>query len=471
MPRRIELPMHKVERIHFIGVGGAGMSGLAEVFHNLGYRISGSDLAPNQMTEYLSQLGIRIDIGHEARHVADAHVVVYSSAVAADNPEVLAARSRRVPVVPRAEMLAELMRFQRGIAVAGTHGKTTTTSLVASVLGEGGADPTFVIGGLLHSAGSHAKLGAGHYLVAEADESDASFLLLDPLVAVLTNIDADHMQTYDQDFAKLRRSFLEFFRRLPFYGVAILCADDPVAASLADEIHTKVITYGTADGADIRGYDVEVRERSSHFRVARGAYGPDLSLTLNMPGRHNALNALAAVAVACELALPDAAIVRALAAFSGVKRRSQVKGIARFGAAQALVIDDYGHHPSELAAMLKTAREGWPARRLVVAFQPHRFTRTRDLFDDFVAVLAGADVLLLLEVYAAGEKLIAGADTRALCRAIRARGKLDPIYVADPHELVDLLGSVVKDGDLVMLLGAGSIGRIADTLTFVSDAA
>lgn len=469
MLRRNELPMHKVEHIHFVGIGGAGMSGLAEVFHNLGYRVSGSDLAPNAMTDYLHDLGIRVDTGHQAQHVADAHVVVYSSAVTDDNPELRAARNMRIPVVPRAEMLAELMRFQRGIAVAGTHGKTTTTSLIASVLAEGGADPTFVIGGLLHSAGSHAKLGAGHYLVAEADESDASFLLLDPLVAVLTNIDADHMQTYNQDFAKLRESFLQFFRRLPFYGVAILCADDPVAASLRGEIHTKVITYGTSSDADFRGFDIEVNERSSRLRVARGSYGSDLDLKVNMPGRHNALNALAAVAVASELALPDAAISRALGAFAGVKRRSQVRGVARFGNAQALVIDDYGHHPSELAVMLKTAREGWPARRVVVAFQPHRFTRTRDLFDDFVTVLAGCDLLLVLEVYAAGEQPIPGADARALCRAIRARGKLDPLYVAGPQEVRELLAGVVADGDLVMLLGAGSIGRIADSLTYISE--
>lgn len=466
MIRPDQLPMHNVKRIHFVGIGGAGMSGIAEVFHNLGYQVSGSDLARNQMTDHLSAMGVRVDIGHRAEHVAQADVVVYSSAVAPDNPEIKAARGHRVPVVPRAEMLAELMRFRRGIAVAGTHGKTTTTSLVASVLGEGGLDPTFVIGGLLHSAGSHAKLGDGHYLVAEADESDASFLLLNPLLAVLTNIDADHMQTYDQDFEKLRASFREFFRRLPFYGVAILCTDDPAAMSLADELHTRVLTYGTADHADVRGFDVHVEGQRSRFKVARAAGAPIMEVTLNMPGRHNALNALAAIAVAGELAIPDDAVLRAFQRFEGVKRRSQLRGFARFGNARALVIDDYGHHPRELAAMLRTARDGWPERRLIVTFQPHRYTRTRDLFDDFVSVLAQADVLLILEVYPAGEKPIPGADARDLCRAIRARGTVDPILVSEPAQVPTVLEGLARDGDLVMLLGAGSIGRVADSLQY-----
>jgi len=464
-----QLPMHNVRRIHFVGVGGSGMSGLAEVFHNLGYTISGSDLAQNQMTRHLQALGVRVDIGHQEQNVSDADVVVYSSAVTPDNPELQAARARRVPIVPRAEMLAELMRFRRGIAVAGTHGKTTTTSLVASVLREGGLDPTFVIGGLLRSAGSHAKLGAGHYLVAEADESDASFLLLNPLLALLTNIDADHMQTYGQDFEKLCASFREFFRRLPFYGVAVICTDDPAAMSLVEDLHTRVITYGTAAHADVRGYAVEVSGHRSRFRVARAGRQTDLEVVLNMPGRHNALNAMGAIAVASELGVADDAMVRALERFQGVNRRSQIRGTARIGAAKVLVIDDYGHHPSELAAMLRTAREGWPERRLVVAFQPHRYTRTHDLFDDFVSVLAGSDVLLVLEVYAAGEKPIAGADARALCRAIRARGVLDPILVKDPGELVDTLAQVARDEDLLMLLGAGSIGRVASTLEYVPE--
>ena len=461
--------MHNVRRIHFVGIGGAGMSGLAEVFHNLGYSISGSDLSRNQMSDQLSEMGVRVEIGHRAENVADADVVVYSSAVSADNPELQSARAQRIPIVPRAEMLAELMRFRRGIAVAGTHGKTTTTSLIASVLGEGGLDPTFVIGGLLHSAGSHAKLGTGHFLVAEADESDASFLLLNPLLAVLTNIDADHLQAYDQDFEKLRRSFCEFFKRLPFYGVAVLCTDDAAAMSLADDLHTRVLTYGVAPNADIRGYDLVIDGQRSHFNVARGACGADLRITLNMPGRHNALNALAAIAVAGELGIPDAAVIRALGAFQGVNRRCQIKGIALLHAAKVLVIDDYGHHPSELAAMLRTAREGWPERRLVIVFQPHRYSRTRDLFDDFVTVLAQSDVLLVLDIYAAGEKPIPGADARALCRAIRARGTVDPIFVADPASVKEVLTSLARNGDLVMLLGAGSISRVAGTLTYLKD--
>lgn len=467
MIRPDQLPMHNVKRIHFVGIGGAGMSGIAQVFHNLGYEISGSDLARNQMTDQLSEMGVRVVIGHRAVNVVDSDVVVYSSAVANDNPELVTARANRVPVVPRAEMLAELMRFRRGIAVAGTHGKTTTTSLVASVLGEGGLDPTFVIGGLLHSAGSHARLGEGHYLVAEADESDASFLLLNPLVAVLTNIDADHMQTYDQDFEKLRGSFREFFRRLPFYGVAVVCSDDAAAMSLVGDLHTRVLTYGTAPDADIRGCDVRVDGHRTRLRVERGNRGAALDVTVNMPGRHNALNALAAIAVAGELGIADEAVLRALAKFEGVKRRCQLKGVARIANAEVLVIDDYGHHPRELAVMLRTAREGWPDRRLVVAFQPHRYTRTRDLFDDFVTVLAQADILLILEVYPAGERPLPGADARDLCRAVRARGILDPILVAGPADVANVLSGLVRDGDLVMLLGAGSIGRVAETLDYV----
>jgi UDP-N-acetylmuramate--alanine ligase len=461
------LPMHRVRRIHFVGVGGAGMSGIAEVFSNLGYNVSGSDQGVNRMTEQLTRHGVRVSIGHRAENVADADVVVYSSAIPHDNVELATARARRVPIVPRAEMLAELMRFRQGIAIAGTHGKTTTTSLVASVLAEGGLDPTFVIGGLLHSAGSHARLGTGNYLVAEADESDASFLLLNPLIAVLTNIDADHMQTYGQDFERLRASFRDFFRRLPFYGVAVICADDPHAVSLIGDLHTRVITYGQDGDADIRGHDIRLQGTTSRFRATRRAGGDTIEVTLNMPGRHNALNALAAIAVAGELGIPDEAVLRALATFQGVGRRCQLRGRARIGGAVVSVIDDYGHHPREIAAMVRTAREAWPGRRLVVAFQPHRYSRTRDLYDDFVEVLSGVDALLLLDVYGAGEKPIPGADSRALCRSIRARGQVDPVFVSGPDTLLEVLASVTREDDLVMLLGAGSIGRIAEGITYL----
>ncbi|MGH8597897.1 MAG: UDP-N-acetylmuramate--L-alanine ligase [Gammaproteobacteria bacterium] len=460
--------MHNVRRIHFVGVGGAGMSGIAEVLTNLGYQVSGSDLAENRMTVWLEKMGVQVHVGHDSRYLSDADVVVYSSAIPPDNPELVAARERRIPIVPRAEMLAELMRFRQGIAIAGTHGKTTTTSLIASVLAEGGLDPTFVIGGLLHSAGSHAKLGTGRYLVAEADESDASFLLLSPLIAVLTNIDADHMHTYDQDFEKLKKSFREFFKRLPFYGVAVVCADDDAAMSMIEDLHTRCLTYGTQPNADVRAHDIVIDGLRSHFRVTRGTTKATLDISLNMPGRHNVLNALAAIAVAGEIGIADSVLGSAMKSFQGVNRRSQLKGETRLGDARVLVIDDYGHHPRELAAMVRTAREAWPARRLVVAFQPHRYTRTRDLFDDFVAVLSGVDVLLVLDIYAAGEKPIPGADAHALCRAIRVRGHLDPIFVANPAEVSTVLTGVAKDGDLLMLLGAGSIGRVAESMSFTA---
>jgi UDP-N-acetylmuramate--alanine ligase len=460
------LPMHNVKRIHFVGIGGAGMGGIAEVLHNLGYAVSGSDQSANRMTEQLARLGVTIAVGHSAEHAAAADVVVYSSAIPADNAELVAARARRVPIVPRAEMLAELMRFRSGIAIAGTHGKTTTTSLVASVLAEGGLDPTFVIGGLLHSADSHARLGTGHYLVAEADESDASFLLLNPLIAVLTNIDADHMDTYQQDFERLRGSFRDFFRRLPFYGVAVICADDTEAASLVDQLHTRVITYGQQQDADVRGFDIELRGMRSSFSVQRRGMSEAFKVTLNMPGRHNALNALAAIAVAGELGIPDAAVARALSNFQGVGRRCQVRGRTRIGSATVTLIDDYGHHPRELAAMIRTARESWAGTRLVLAFQPHRYTRTRDLFEDFAEVLSAVDVLLLLDIYSAGEQPLPGADARALCRSIRGRGTVDPVFVSGPDKLMEALAGVVQEGDLVMLLGAGSIGRIAERLQY-----
>jgi UDP-N-acetylmuramate--alanine ligase len=460
--------MHNVRRIHFVGIGGAGMGGIAEVLSNLGYAVSGSDQSANGMTERLAKLGVQIAIGHAAEHVDGVDVVVYSSAINPENVEIATARARRVPIVPRAEMLAELMRFRRGIAVAGTHGKTTTTSLVASVLAEGGLDPTFVIGGLLQSAKSHARLGTGHYLVAEADESDASFLLLNPLISVLTNVDADHMGTYGGDFQRLRGAFIEFFKRLPFYGVAVVCMDDAQARSLIPDIHTRVITYGIAEDADVRGHDVVVAGTRSTFMVERKGRPGLLAISLNMPGRHNALNALAAIAVATELGLPDEAIVRALGAFQGVNRRCQVKGdyLAAPGA-RVTVIDDYGHHPRELAAVIRAVREGWPERRLVVAFQPHRYTRTRDLFEDFVDVLSGTDALLVLEIYAAGEGPVPGADARALCRSIRARGQVDPVFVPGPDQLPEVLAGVARDGDIVVLLGAGSIGRVAEQLDFL----
>lgn len=460
------LPMHNVRCIHFVGIGGAGMGGIAEVLHNLDYVVSGSDQTANRMTAQLARLGIVIDIGHRAENVQQADVVVYSSAIAPDNVELAAARARRIPSVPRAEMLAELMRFRRGIAIAGTHGKTTTTSLVASVLAEGGLDPTFVIGGLLHSADSHARLGTGHYLVAEADESDASFLLLNPLIAVLTNIDADHMDTYQQDFARLQASFRDFFRRLPFYGVAVICLDDPCAAALIPDLHTRVLTYGQQCEADVQGLDIQLNGTRSSFRVRRLNHADDLQVTLNMPGRHNALNALAAIAVAGELGLSDAAITRALANFQGVNRRCQVRGHARIGGVRVTLIDDYGHHPREIAAMIRTARESWAGTRLVLAFQPHRYTRTRDLFEDFAEVLSTVDVLLVLDIYSAGEKPLAGADARTLCRSIRARGAVDPVFVSGPETLLTALAGVVQEADLVMLLGAGSIGRIAEKMQF-----
>jgi UDP-N-acetylmuramate--alanine ligase len=460
------LPMHNVRRIHFVGIGGAGMGGIAEVLHNLDYVVSGSDQSSNRMTDQLTRLGIPIAVGHRAENVQQADVVVYSSAIPASNVELVAARARRIPSVPRAEMLAELMRFRHGIAIAGTHGKTTTTSLVASVLAEGGLDPTFVIGGLLHSADSHARLGTGHYLVAEADESDASFLLLNPLMAVLTNIDADHMDTYQQDFERLRASFRDFFRRLPFYGVAVICLDDPCAAALIPELHTRVLTYGQTHQADVQGLNIQLNGTRSTFHVRRLGHPEDLQVTLNMPGRHNALNALAAIAIAGEVGVSDTAITRALANFQGVNRRCQVRGRTRIGDATVTLIDDYGHHPRELAAMIRTARESWAGTRLVLAFQPHRYTRTRDLFEDFSEVLSGVDVLLLLDIYSAGEKPLPGADARALCRSIRARGAVDPVFVSGPDALLTALAGVVQNGDLVMLLGAGSIGRIAEQMQF-----
>jgi len=454
---------HAVKQIHFVGIGGAGMSGIAEILHNLGYTVSGSDQADSPTTQRLAALGIRVAIGHDAAHIAGAEAVVTSTAVKGDNPEVIAARSRRVPVVPRAVMLAELMRLKQGIAIAGTHGKTTTTSLVTSVLAEAGVDPTFVIGGRLNAAGTNSRLGAGDYIVVEADESDASFLNLNPVMSVVTNIDADHMETYGHDFAKLKQAFVEFIHRMPFYGAAILCADDAGVRSIMPMISRPIVPYGFGDDALVRAADVQAHGGQMRFTVQRrnGVAMPDLAVTLNLPGEHNVLNALAAVAVATELELPDAAIVKALAEFRGVGRRFQ-----RYGeqptkdGGHFTLIDDYGHHPAEMAATLAATRGAFPGRRLVLAFQPHRYTRTRDCFEDFVKVIGTADVVLLAEVYAAGEAPIVAADGRSLARALRVAGKVDPVFVDDIAQMPQAIAEQARDGDVVIAMGAGTIGSV-----------
>jgi UDP-N-acetylmuramate--alanine ligase len=446
--------------VHFVGIGGAGMSGIAEVLHNLGYSVSGSDKADSAVTRRLAGLGIRIHKGHVAANVDDVDVLVVSSAIAAENPELAAARERRIPVVPRAEMLGELMRFRRGIAVAGTHGKTTTTSLVASVLAEGGLDPTFVIGGQLLAAGANARLGTGEFLVAEADESDGSFLLLNPVIAIVTNIDADHLENYAGDYALVKKAFADFLHRLPFYGVAVLCADDAEVAELANATTRRTITYAIHGAADVRASNLRQDGARMHFTLHLPD-SPDLSVTLNLPGQHNVQNALAAAAVGWQVGVEPDAIARALGAFQGVGRRFQIRGELALEQGTALLVDDYGHHPRELAAVFAAARSGWPQRRLVVAFQPHRYTRTRDLLDDFANVLAAVDVLVLTDVYPAGEAPIAGADGRALARAVRARGKADPVFVNHPRELKSALPALLADGDLLLLMGAGDIGAAA----------
>ncbi len=457
---------HKVRRIHFVGVGGAGMSGIAEVLANQGFEVSGSDLAESATTRRLAGLGVRIAVGHAAEHVADADAVVVSTAVREDNPEVVAARARNVPVVPRAQMLAELMRLKQGIAIAGTHGKTTTTSLVASCLAEGGIDPTFVIGGRLNSAGANARLGSGEFLVAEADESDASFLFLSPVISVVTNIDADHMETYGHDFGKLKQAFVDFLHRLPFYGVAVLCADDANVREILPRVAKQAVTYGLAENANIRAENVVADAGRMRFDcVRRNGTTSRLQVTLNLPGMHNVLNALAAIAVATEVGVPDAAIVKALADFKGVGRRFQRYGeVALPAGGSFTLIDDYGHHPVEMAATLAAARGAFPGRRIVLAFQPHRYTRTRDCFEDFVKVLAGVDVLLLAEVYAAGEAPIVAADGRTLARAIRVAGKVEPIFVEDIGAMPLAILEAAKDGDVVMTMGAGSIGGVPGKL-------
>ena len=456
--------MGRIRRTHFVGIGGAGMSGIAEVLLNLGYEVSGSDLRESAVTRRLEEQGALIHIGHRTANVTGVDVVVVSSAVHEDNPEVLAARAQRIPVVPRAEMLAEIMRFRYGIAVAGTHGKTTTTSLIASLLAEAGCDPTFVIGGRLNSANSNARLGSGRYLVAEADESDASFLYLQPMLAVVTNIDADHLSTYEGDFQRLRQTFVEFLHHLPFYGLAVVCLDDPNVRAVLPEITRQVCTYGIdSQTADVRAVNVRQDGLQMHFDVHQAGHGT-LPVVLNMPGQHNVLNALAAIAVARELDIDTVSIQRALETFAGIGRRFQVNGELTIEDGSVLFVDDYGHHPREIAATLAAVRDGWPQRRLVTVFQPHRYSRTLDLFDDFAQVLVDTDLLLITEVYAAGEEPIAGADGRALCRAVRGRGRVEPVFVEDVESLPGVLSSVVRPGDLVLTLGAGSIGAVAASL-------
>ena len=457
--RLTDTPMRRVRRVHMLGIGGSGMAGIAEVLLNLGYEVSGSDLKKSAATQRLSELGAKVHFGHKAEQAHGADAVVVSTAVRDDNPELRWARDNLIPVVRRAEMLAELMRFRYGIAIAGTHGKTTTTSLVASVLAEGGLDPTFVVGGRVKAAGANARLGAGSYFVAEADESDASFLLLTPLISVVTNIDADHLETYGGDFKKLRAAFIDFLHRLPFYGLAVLCADDPVIRESLAAIGRPILTYGFASDATVRAEDIRAEGAGAHFTVVMPD-GAREEMHLNLPGRHNVQNALAAIAVARELGLPFDAIRRALNSFQGVGRRCEVHGEIIVGGLRLQMVDDYGHHPREIAATFQAMRSAYPKRRLTVAFQPHRYSRTRDLFEDFCEVLSTADALLLTEVYAAGEEPIEGADGRALARCIRTRGKIEPIFVRSVAEVPDALEGVVQDGDLLLTLGAGDIGTL-----------
>ncbi|MBV2234880.1 MAG: UDP-N-acetylmuramate--L-alanine ligase [Sterolibacterium sp.] len=459
---------HKVRRIHFVGIGGVGMSGIAEVLATQGFEVSGSDLGVNAATRRLSGLGVQVVQGHAAENVATADAVVVSTAIKTDNPEVLAARERKIPVVPRAQMLAELMRFKQGIAVAGSHGKTTTTSLIASILAEGGLDPTFVIGGKLNAADANAQLGQGDFLVAEADESDASFLCLSPVISVVTNIDADHMETYDHDLGRLRQAFIDFLQRLPFYGMAVLCVDDANVREILPQLSKQIITYGfdAASGVNIWAENIRAVGSQMHFDCVRvNGSTQRMAVVLNIPGRHNVLNALAAIAVASEIGIDDAAVLRALAEFKGVGRRFQRHGEiavpAAAGGGQFTLIDDYGHHPTEVAAVLSAARGAFPERRLLLAFQPHRYTRTRDCFEDFVKVLSGFDALLLSEVYAAGEVPIVAADGRSLTRAVRVAGKVEPVFVDDIAAMPQAIFDAARDGDVVITMGAGSIGQVA----------
>ena len=457
---------HKIHSIHFVGIGGSGMSGIAEVLINQGYEVSGSDLGESSVTRRLASLGAKITIGHAAGNIGGADAVVVSTAVQADNPEVVAARAKRIPVVPRALMLAELMRLKQGIAVAGTHGKTTTTSLIASVLAEGGLDPTFVIGGRLNSAGANARLGQGEFLVAEADESDASFLHLQPVISVVTNIDADHMETYGHDFGRLKSAFVDFLQHLPFYGVAVACVDDPNVREILPRVSKQIVRYGLAADANVRAEHVRAENGRMIFDCVRVNGGTSrFSVTLNLPGLHNVLNALAAIAVASEVGIADEAIVKALREFKGVGRRFQRYGeIAIAAGGSYTLIDDYGHHPAEMAATLAAAAGAFPGRRVVLAFQPHRYTRMRDCFEDFVKVLSTVDSLLLAEVYAAGEAPIVAADGRTLARAIRVAGKVEPVFVADIEAMPDAIRAAVRDGDVVITMGAGSIGAVPTKL-------
>ena len=456
--------MRRIHTVHFVGIGGSGMSGIAEVMLSLGYAVQGSDLKAGKQTRRLEKLGATVFIGHAADNIAKADAVVVSSAVDETNPEVVAARDKVMPVVQRAEMLAELMRFRYSIAVAGTHGKTTTTSLIASVLAEGGLDPTFVIGGRLKSADANARLGQGDYLVAEADESDASFVHLKPMLAIVTNIDADHMSTYDGDIDRLHAGFVEFLQNLPFYGLAVVCIDDPGVNAIIGDIGRTVLTYGLDEAADIRAVNIRFDGALTRFDVERADDQPPLQVSLGLPGLHNVRNALATIAVADELQVPDEAVVRALQEFEGIDRRFQNLGEVETAAGKVMLVDDYGHHPTEVAATLAAARSGWPDKRIVLVFQPHRYTRTRDLMDDFAQVLSETDVLVLLEVYAAGEAPITGADGRAIARAVRSRGSVEPVFVETLAELPAVLADLLAEGDLVLTMGAGDIGALAPEL-------
>ncbi|MEE8495849.1 MAG: UDP-N-acetylmuramate--L-alanine ligase [Xanthomonadales bacterium] len=454
-------PMRRIQRVHFVGIAGAGMNGIAEVLVKQGFKVSGSDIADNRVTSRLRKLGATIFLGHDARQVEGADVLVVSSAVSADNPEVVAARELRIPVVPRAEMLAELMRFRRGIAVAGTHGKTTTTSLTTSLLAQAGMDPTFVIGGLLNAWGSHARLGKGEYLIAEADESDGSFLLLQPVVALVTNIDRDHLEAYDNSFDNLKKAFLEFLHHLPFYGVAVLCLDDENVANMIPAVSRAVVTYGLSETADIRGSDVRQEGRVMHFNVHLPDASRALPVSLNLPGVHNVRNALGAIAIAWEVGVDIASVIDILAAFEGIGRRFADVGNFATSAGEVMVIEDYGHHPTELTATIAAARSGWPDKRIVTVFQPHRYSRTHALFDEFSEVLAESDVVVLTDIYPAGEEAMDGVNSGALCQSIRARGRVSPVLISNVFDLPRELPSMLEDGDLVLLLGAGSIGQVA----------
>ena len=460
----IKIPeMRRVKQIHFVGIGGAGMGGIAEVLLNEGYQISGSDIGENQVVKRLLALGAKIHIGHQASNIEGASVIVVSTAIDSANPELVAAAQSRIPVVRRAEMLAELMRFRHGVAIAGTHGKTTTTSLIASIFAEAKLDPTFVIGGLLNSAGTNARLGSSRYLIAEADESDASFLHLQPMVAVVTNIDEDHMETYQGDFEKLKDTYIEFLHNLPFYGVAVMCIDNPVVREIIPRVGRQVITYGFDEDADIRAINYRQQQDVSYFTVVTANHEP-IALSVKLPGRHNVLNALAGIAVALDEGLSVTAICQALSEFAGIGRRFEQLADLTTAAGEMVLVDDYGHHPSEVAATIAAMRSGWPDKRLVMVFQPHRYTRTRDLYEDFVDVLSDVDCLLLLDVYSAGEAPIVSADSKSLARSIRQRGKLEPIYVNDTGKLAELLAAQLKNGDMVMTQGAGNIGTLAREL-------